>query len=145
VEDSPAGAGIPVGDSRVEAGSRGVAEDSRVGLGSPVVEDSPVEEGTPRVVEDSLVAADIPVEGDSRAEAGTRRVAVDSRVEADTLVEVGIPAAVAGNPVVAVYRRRSYRTWRKRCCPGRRGSGNWGRLSAAACRMRYSISGRGRY
>jgi len=127
-EGIPAAGDTPVAvvDSRVEEGNRGVVEDSPAVAGIPGVEDSPAEGDTPRVVEDNRVVADIPAAEDSPVEAGTR-VAVDSRVGADTLVGVGSPAAVAGTPAVAAYRRRSYRTWRKRCCPGLPGSGSWGR------------------
>jgi hypothetical protein len=148
VEDSQAEAGILVGDSLVAAGNRGAAEDSQAVVedspaeaGIPVAEDSRVEEGSPRVAGDSQAVAE-----DSRVEVGTpaaaedsQAVAEDSRVEADTLV------AEEGTPVVAAFRRRSYRTWRKMCCPDPQGSGNWGRRSAAACRTRYRISVRGRY
>jgi hypothetical protein len=140
--------GIPEaeGDNRVAAGSPGVAEDSPPEAGILAEEDKRVVADTP-VVEDSLSEAGIlAVAEDNRVEAGIPAVAAGNLAAAeDNRVEAGIPAVVAGNsrPAVA-YRRMTCRTWHKRYCPGLPALRNWGRRSAAECRMRYSISVRER-
>ena len=133
VEDSPAEAGIPaaVEDSPVEAGTPAAGVDSsrQVGVGN---REAVADNREP--VKDSRAAVD-------------NRVAADSRVAADNRVAAGTPAAAAaGNSrPAAASRRKSYRTWHKKCCPGPPGFGNWDRRSAAVCRTRCSISVRGRY
>jgi hypothetical protein len=141
VEGSPAAAGSPgaVGDSQVAADIPAAEEDSPAAADIPAAaEDSQVEEGSPWAVAGKLVAAGI-------------RVAEGSPAVADNRVEAGIPGVVedspveAGNLAAVASRRRSCRTWRKRCCPGPPGSGNWDRRLAEACRTRCNISVRGRY
>jgi len=135
-----------VEDSRVEADNLRAVEDSRVEADNlRAVVDSRVEADNLRAVEDSRVEADnlravvvdnsrseedIPAVADNRVEADSRAVE-DSRVEADSRVAVA-------------SRRKSCRTWRKRCCPGLPGFRNWGRRSAAVCRTRCRISVRER-
>ena len=139
MEDSPAAAGNPV-----------------VGAGSPAgVGIQGVEEGIPAAAEDSQVAEGSPQEDTLAAEGN--QVAEDSPAEAGTLavggnrVEAGIPVVVEGSPVAAgtlaaaASRRKSCHIWRRRCCPGLPGFGNWGRRLAEVCRKRCSISVRGRY
>lgn len=139
-EDSPAAAGtLAVGDNRVEVGipvvvegNPAAAEDSRVGEGSlRAVEGNPAVAGTP-VVASIKAAEDTRAEGDNRVGADTPGVAEDSPV-------------AAGTPAAEASRRKSCHTWRRRCCPGLQGSGNWGRRLAEVCRTHCSISVRGRY
>ena len=142
MEDSPAEAGIPaaVEDSPVEAGTPAAGVDSS----------RPVEAGIPAAGVDSSR----PVEVGNREVVADNRAAVDNRVVVDNRVAAaGNQVAAAGNQVAAAgnsrpaaaSRRKSYRTWHKKCCPGPPGFGNWDRRSAAVCRTRCSISVRGRY
>ena len=123
---------VVVVDSRVAvAGNREAVEDSRVG------------EGSPGLAVDSPSVAGIQVAGDNRVAAGNREAVADSPVgegspglAVDSPSVVGIPAeednpvaednwVAADSPAVAadnsrpaeVSRRKSCRTWRKRCCP----------------------------
>ncbi len=131
-EDIPAvGAGSP----EVEADNPAVADIPAVGV------DSPEEEVDNQAGEDSLQAR-----GDSLVAAGDSPAAA----EADN----SLPAA-AGSPAVeevdsslpleAVRHRPECRTWGKKCCPDLRACRSWGSRMRAEYRMRYRISGRGRY
>jgi hypothetical protein len=125
-EDSPAEAADnreAVADSRVEVGSPGfegdipVVADRLAEAGIPAAEDSPAEAGTP-AVEDRPAVEGIQAVEDNRVVVGILGAVVDSQAEADSRVVVGTRVAAAGNSrLAAASRRRSYRTWRKRCCP----------------------------
>ena len=134
-------------DSPAEAGIQAVEEDSsrqvEAGIPAAGVDSSRrVEVGNREAVADNREAVE-----DSRA-AVDNRVVVDNRVAAadNRVAAAGNQVAAAGNSrPAAASRRKSYRTWRKKCCPGPPGFGNWDRRSAAVCRTRCSISVRGRY
>jgi hypothetical protein len=145
-EGSPPAAGTPgAAEDNPSAAGNQVEADNQVVADNRAVVDSRVEEDTPRVEEDTPAAVGIQVVEDNRVVAGSL-AAADSLAAEDNRVAEGTPAAEADSSrPAAASRRRSYHTWRKRCCPGPPGSGNWGRPSAAACRTRCNISDRGRY
>jgi hypothetical protein len=136
----------------IEAGSLELGGDSPVPeAGNPAGEDIPVVQ-----VDSPVAEVGNPAVGDNlQAEVGTPVAVEDSPAEVDTRVgvdnrqvEVGNPAAVeVGNslPPGAVRRRQECRTWGKKCCPGLKVCRSWGSRMRAEYRMRYRISGRGRY
>jgi hypothetical protein len=119
-------------------------EDIRAVVGSREVEvDSLVE------VAGNLAGEDIlQVEGDTQV-AGVDKLPEDIRAVVDTReTEVDSPAAAEADsslPVEGLHRRRACRTWDRMCCPGSKACRSWGSRMQAEHRMRYRISGRGRY